>query len=125
MAFLFLLLRRMGLFIRAIQFPFLPPIFLLFVVGCTRPCTPLSVMEAKQWSKKLDGLLAAEQLGLWIDNEYVPSHSGKTFDVIDPATEEILAQVALGGKADIDRAVDSAEGNRTVSVDKIRLYNLF
>jgi len=70
-------------------------------------------MEQKKgssvWSSKLDGLLDKEQIGLWIDNEYVPSANGKTFAVIDPATEEVLTEVAWGGKADIDRAVDAAE----------------
>jgi len=69
-------------------------------------------MEAKKGSRlsaKLDGLLNKEQTGVWIDNEYGPAASGRTFEVIDPATEEVLADVALGAKADIDRAVAAAE----------------
>jgi len=67
-------------------------------------------MESKAWSPKLEGLFEKELVGkLFIDNEYVPSLSGKTFAVTDPATEEPLTEVAWGGKADIDRAVAAAE----------------
>ncbi|KAL6066356.1 Retinal dehydrogenase 1 [Balamuthia mandrillaris] len=61
-------------------------------------------------SEKLSGLLDdAAQLQLFINNEHVPSLSGKTLEVIAPATEEVLATVALGEKDDIDRAVEAAE----------------
>ena len=34
--------------------------------------------------------------------------SGKTFDTINPATDEVICQVAEGDKADIDLAVKAA-----------------
>ena len=43
-----------------------------------------------------------------IDGEWVPAVSGKTFETRNPATGELLATVAEGDKADIDRAVVSA-----------------
>jgi phenylacetaldehyde dehydrogenase len=45
---------------------------------------------------------------LLIDGKLVPSQSGETFDALNPATGEILAKVARGNAADIDRAVASA-----------------
>ncbi|WP_062310196.1 aldehyde dehydrogenase family protein [Alicyclobacillus sendaiensis] len=46
--------------------------------------------------------------GLFIDGEFVPSVSGKTFKSINPATEEVLAEVAEAEAPDIDRAVKAA-----------------
>ena len=45
---------------------------------------------------------------LFIDNRFVDAASGKTFEVIDPSTEQVLTTVAEGDKADIDRAVAAA-----------------
>src|ERR1700675_4890445 len=43
-----------------------------------------------------------------IDGKWVSSISGKTFPTYNPATGEVLAQVAEGDKADIDAAVKAA-----------------
>ena len=43
-----------------------------------------------------------------IDGSWVAAQSGKTFPVEDPATEEIIAHVPAGDKADIDLAVAAA-----------------
>jgi aldehyde dehydrogenase (NAD+) len=48
------------------------------------------------------------QTQCFIDGQWVPAASGKTFDTIHPATEEVIAQVAEGDKEDIDRAVKAA-----------------
>jgi acyl-CoA reductase-like NAD-dependent aldehyde dehydrogenase len=45
---------------------------------------------------------------LFIGGKWVDAASGKTFDTIDPSTGEVLAKVAEGGAADIDRAVAAA-----------------
>jgi phenylacetaldehyde dehydrogenase len=45
---------------------------------------------------------------LLIDGKWEDAASGKTFDVIDPATEEVICKVAEGGKEDIDRAARAA-----------------
>jgi len=45
---------------------------------------------------------------LLIDNRFVDAVSGKTFETINPATEEPLAVVAEGDKADVDKAVNAA-----------------
>ena len=43
-----------------------------------------------------------------IDGKWVDSISGKTFPVIDPATERVISHVAEGDAADIDLAVKAA-----------------
>lgn len=45
---------------------------------------------------------------LLIDGKWVDSVSGKTFETLNPATEEVLCRVAEGGKEDVDRAVIAA-----------------
>lgn len=45
---------------------------------------------------------------LLIDGKWVPAESGKTFDVYNPATGEVLTKVAEGSKADVDKAVKAA-----------------
>jgi phenylacetaldehyde dehydrogenase len=45
---------------------------------------------------------------LLIDGEWVPSASGKTFAVYNPATAEEITRVAEGDREDIDRAVKAA-----------------
>jgi aldehyde dehydrogenase (NAD+) len=49
-----------------------------------------------------------QQTDCLIGGKWVPSASGKTFDTIHPATEEVICKVAEGDKADIDAAVDAA-----------------
>jgi betaine-aldehyde dehydrogenase len=44
-----------------------------------------------------------------IGGEQVDAADGQTFDVINPATGELLARAPLGGKADVDRAVKAAQ----------------
>ncbi len=48
------------------------------------------------------------QTQCFIGGKWLPAASGKTFDTIHPATEEVIAQVAEGDKADVDLAVDAA-----------------
>lgn len=43
-----------------------------------------------------------------IDDKWVGAQNGQTFEVEDPATQEIIAHVPLGDKADIDLAVAAA-----------------
>jgi aldehyde dehydrogenase (NAD+) len=45
---------------------------------------------------------------LFINGEYVEGTSGATFETINPATEEVLAQVPEAGPEDVDRAVRAA-----------------
>jgi aldehyde dehydrogenase (NAD+) len=45
---------------------------------------------------------------LFINNEWRPAASGKRFPVENPATEEVIAEVALGDATDVDAAVGAA-----------------
>jgi aldehyde dehydrogenase (NAD+) len=46
--------------------------------------------------------------GLFLDGEFVDATDGTPVKTINPATEEVLAEVASAGPADVDRAVTSA-----------------
>ena len=48
------------------------------------------------------------QTDCFIGGKWIPAASGKTFDTINPATEEVIAQVAEGDAADVDAAVAAA-----------------
>jgi aldehyde dehydrogenase (NAD+) len=48
------------------------------------------------------------QTTCFIGGEWIPAASGKTFDTVNPATEEVICQVAEGDKKDIDLAVKAA-----------------
>jgi aldehyde dehydrogenase (NAD+) len=48
------------------------------------------------------------EVRMLIDGELVESESGKRFDNINPATEDVLGPVADGSKADMQRAVSAA-----------------
>jgi aldehyde dehydrogenase (NAD+) len=52
--------------------------------------------------------VAIRQTKLLINNRWVDSVSGKTFDTINPATGEVLAQVAEADAPDVDLAVKAA-----------------
>src|SRR6195952_3825673 len=45
---------------------------------------------------------------LLIDGQHVPSVSGRIFKTLNPATEQIIAEVAEGNEVDVDRAVAAA-----------------
>ena len=45
---------------------------------------------------------------LFIASGWTPARDGRTFEVIDPSTEEVLATVARGGQEDVDDAVAAA-----------------
>jgi aldehyde dehydrogenase (NAD+) len=49
-----------------------------------------------------------DQKHLFIGNSWRPAASGETMDVINPATEEIVAGVASAGREDLDAAVAAA-----------------
>ncbi len=61
---------------------------------------------------------------LFINNEWRPAVAGKRFPVENPATEEVIADVAAGDAADVDNAVAAAracfesEGWRALSARK-------
>ena len=51
----------------------------------------------------------AQRDKFYINGEWVaPVESGRTFPVVNPATEEVMYEIALGSAADVDRAVAAA-----------------
>src|SRR5262244_2989121 len=68
-------------------------------------------VESAARGAKSSGVLEFLKSGpkkLLIGGKWVPSKSGKTFETLNPANEEILALVAEGDKADVDEAVKVA-----------------
>ncbi|HET6248810.1 MAG TPA: aldehyde dehydrogenase family protein [Tepidisphaeraceae bacterium] len=52
--------------------------------------------------------VAIRQTKMLIDGKWVDSASGKTFETLNPATGQVIANVAEGDKADVDKAVKAA-----------------
>ena len=48
------------------------------------------------------------QTGILVGDEFRPALSGKTFKTVNPATEEVICEVAEGDAADVDLAVHAA-----------------
>src|SRR5262249_54900928 len=46
---------------------------------------------------------------MYIDGKFVSAASGKTFDVFDPATEQVIATCPAGEAADVAKAVAAAK----------------
>ncbi|MBA3460286.1 MAG: NAD-dependent succinate-semialdehyde dehydrogenase [Deltaproteobacteria bacterium] len=46
---------------------------------------------------------------LYLDGTWVDAIDGGRRDVIDPATEQVVANLPFGGAADVDRAIDAAQ----------------
>jgi aldehyde dehydrogenase (NAD+) len=55
-----------------------------------------------------DGTAVRGELRMLIDGKLVEARSGKVFDNINPATEEVLGQVADAGHEDMDEAIGAA-----------------
>src|SRR5579875_1398983 len=70
------------------------------------PSVEIAARGAKQ-SAVLEFLKSGPKK-LLIGGKWVASKSGKTFETINPANEEVLALVAEGDKADVDEAVKAA-----------------
>ena len=70
----------------------------------------ISVESAARGAKNHAGLdfLRQSPKKLLINGKWVAPKSGKTFETINPANEEVLALVAEGDKADVDEAVKAA-----------------
>ena len=50
----------------------------------------------------------AHRTQFYIDGEWVDPQSGERLDVVNPATEQVIGEVAMGGVDDVDRAVGAA-----------------
>ena len=56
----------------------------------------------------MDQKVDLKQHELFIDGRHVAPSTGEYSIDLDPATEEPIAEVAQGGKADVDKAVSAA-----------------
>ncbi|MFT7652403.1 MAG: aldehyde dehydrogenase (NAD+) [Limisphaerales bacterium] len=68
----------------------------------------------------------SNRLKFYINGEWVESSTGETLDVINPATEQVIDQIAMGGEADVDRAVNAARSafdsfSQTTKAERIAL----
>ena len=68
----------------------------------------MNIAVAKPKLGKDSKAFLAKKHHVLIDGKWVEAKSGKTFEVEDPATQEIIAHVPAGDKADIDAAVAAA-----------------
>jgi len=66
-----------------------------------------NVVEFADLSPALKSFIATSRK-LYIDGQWVPAASGKTFSTIDPATEQVICEVAAGDREDVDRAAKAA-----------------
>ena len=66
-----------------------------------------NVVDFADLSPVLKTFIATSQK-LYIDGQWVPAASGKTFSTIDPATEQVICEVAAGEREDVDRAAKAA-----------------
>ena len=50
-----------------------------------------------------------DKFGQYIDGKWRPSSNKETYDVINPATEEVIGKASKASPADVDKALKSAE----------------
>jgi acyl-CoA reductase-like NAD-dependent aldehyde dehydrogenase len=74
-----------------------------------RPANPFEYAPAPESRSIVD---IAPSYGLFIDGEFVDG-TGEPFKSINPATEEVLSEIATGSTADVDRAVTAARRAHT------------
>src|SRR6266496_4473797 len=77
--------------------------------SCSRATTPRkgSPPTTRSGSRN-SGVSDPVRADLFINNEWRPAASGRRFPVVNPATEDVIAQVAQGDAADVDAAVTAA-----------------
>ncbi len=68
--------------------------------------TDVKTIDAAGWHKLADDL--KPETRCFIDGEFVAAQKGGTFETINPATGDILAEVARGTAEDVDAAVAAA-----------------
>ena len=66
----------------------------------------MNALNSDYWHAKAAGLKIEGRA--FIEGRYVPALSGKTFAALNPATGQVLAQIASCDSADVDVAVRSA-----------------
>ena len=73
------------------------------------PAAPMSVnWEYAPSIESADHVKIDDRYDLFIGGEFVQPHSRRYFETINPATEDVLSQIAEGDAQDVDRAVGAA-----------------
>jgi gamma-glutamyl-gamma-aminobutyraldehyde dehydrogenase len=66
----------------------------------------LNELSQRDWQKRSKAINLKNKA--FIDGKWVDAASGKTFDVVNPATNQLITQVAECGEEDVNRAVKAA-----------------
>src|SRR4051812_11088479 len=70
---------------------------------------PGTIPSPDQRAKKSrESFVAYSDTQLFINGTWRPSHSGRTIDVLNPATEETIGTVAHADRSDLDEALAAA-----------------
>jgi succinate-semialdehyde dehydrogenase/glutarate-semialdehyde dehydrogenase len=80
-------------------------------------------MSLKAW---MDCMTEDEPETLFIDGKWLPADDGRTFDVTDPSSGEVIGRAADAGAAETDRAIAAAEAalpawSRTTAYERARI----
>src|SRR5689334_4210683 len=66
-------------------------------------------MTIEQTHAQDTGASTVRDAQMFINGEHVDALDGQTLEVTNPATGQVIARVPLGGKQDVDRAVEAAQ----------------
>jgi len=66
----------------------------------------MSTLSHEEWKTKAAGAVLSTRA--FINGEFVHAVSGATYDVVNPATQKLLAKVASCDRPDVDRAVSAS-----------------
>ena len=75
------------------------------------------IFENKSLNEIQRGIPVSNRTKFYINGEWVAPSTSDTIDVINPATEQPIGQVAMGGAADVDKAVAVQSSVRNVFSD--------
>lgn len=75
---------------------------------CTSPISALPSLNGESTTSNLRPDFPIKPGKLLIAGEWCDASTGKTFDVIDPTTEEVITQVAEGTQKDAEAAIAAA-----------------
>lgn len=78
--------------------------------------TKSGAAEYKTVKVKANGLELSLPVQHFIGGKFVDGLEGKTRPTINPATEEVIVEVAEGGAGDVDAAVTSAKVSRILAI---------
>ena len=66
-------------------------------------------MSSYKISSKAEGFLSKGRFGLYIDNEWKDASSAETIDIVNPNTEERIAEISVASEQDVEAAITSSK----------------